>query len=120
MHNLRKRKCFDLAQWENTATYPYHEVETIVDKRFNDATKSLQYLVKWEGFNNGHNTWEPESSLLEDVPEMVIDYNSKLDSVLAARKNDAGFTYNIQKGDKANVSKKPRIEKIISKSVSCS
>ena len=75
--------------------YPYHEVEEIVNKKFDPATKSHLYLVKWEGFNNGHNTWEPESSLLEDVPEMVIDYNDKLGSILAEKSLEEEFALSI-------------------------
>ena len=66
---------------------PYHVVDEILDKKYDLATKSHQYLVKWEGFNKDHNTWEPESSLLEDVPEMVVDFNDKLEESLEAVKH---------------------------------
>ena len=46
------------------------------------------YLVKWEGFNKDHNTWEPESSLLEDVPEMVVDFNDKMEESLLVCNNN--------------------------------
>ena len=59
-------------------------VDEILDKKYDPITKSHLYLVKWEGFNKDHNTWEPESSLLEDVPEMVVDYNDKIEESLVA------------------------------------
>ena len=59
-------------------------MDEILNKKYDPATKSHLYYVKWEGFNKGHNTWEPESSLLEDVPEMVVDYNDKMDESLIA------------------------------------
>eukprot|EP00056_Hartaetosiga_gracilis_P012433 m.198605 g.198605 ORF g.198605 m.198605 type:complete len:137 (-) comp13687_c1_seq2:375-785(-) len=27
----------------------------------------MEYLVKWEGFDNSHNTWEPKASLINNV-----------------------------------------------------
>lgn len=91
MIGTRKRKNAAPGYWmEEGITrrefpYPIHEVEEIVDKRYDEISKSHQYLVKWEGFKNGYNTWEPESSLLEDVPEMVIDYNDKFSSLIAEK-----------------------------------
>ena len=66
-------------------------VDEIFDKRYDPETKSHLYLVKWEGFNKDHNTWEPESSLLEDVPEMVVDYNDKMEETLIAAQSEVDF-----------------------------
>ena len=57
-------------------------VDEILDKKYDPDSKLHLYLVKWEGFNKEHNTWEPESSLLEDVPEMVVDFNDKMEESL--------------------------------------
>lgn len=57
-------------------------VEEILDKTYNEELKQYYYYVKWEGFQATANTWEPEYTLLEDVPDMVIDYNDKLDECL--------------------------------------
>jgi hypothetical protein len=35
-----------------------HEVEEVLDSRY--RYKKLQYLVKWKGFRNEENTWEPK------------------------------------------------------------
>ena len=64
-------------------------VDEILDKKYDAVSKSHLYLVKWEGFNKDHNTWEPESSLLEDVPEMVVDYNDKMEESLIAVQNNS-------------------------------
>jgi hypothetical protein len=40
---------------------PEYEVETIISHR--KRGKGYQYLVKWEGYAESENTWEPEASL---------------------------------------------------------
>lgn len=37
------------------------EVEKILDKRI--INRKTQYLVKWKGFDEAENTWEPKSNL---------------------------------------------------------
>jgi hypothetical protein len=41
---------------------PHQEVKKILNHRFNQATKSYEYLVKWIEFDDDENNWEPESS----------------------------------------------------------
>uniref|UniRef100_A0A914DL83 Chromo domain-containing protein n=1 Tax=Acrobeloides nanus TaxID=290746 RepID=A0A914DL83_9BILA len=42
-------------------------IDKILDKRLNDAGEE-EYLVKWEGYDDSENTWEPrESFMVEDV-----------------------------------------------------
>ena len=36
-------------------------VESILDKKI--KKNKLYYLVKWEGWDSKHNTWEPEEHL---------------------------------------------------------
>ena len=54
-----------------------YEVEAILNKKYDKDLKSYIYLVKWKSFNHEHNTWEPARSLIEDVPDMIVDYNKK-------------------------------------------
>ncbi len=36
--------------------------------------KSVELLVRWEGFDEDSDTWEPIASLYKDVPAMVKDF----------------------------------------------
>jgi hypothetical protein len=52
------------------------EVESIVDKR--GKGNNLRYLVKWVGYDEWSNTWEPASTLRKQVPVMIKEYESHL------------------------------------------
>jgi hypothetical protein len=47
-----------------------YEVERILDRRL--ANRTVQYLVKWKGYENTDNTWEPLSNL--QCPELLQSY----------------------------------------------
>ena len=51
------------------------EVERIIDERIHPITKKKQYLVKWVGYHDKHNTWEPISNLTNSQ-ELVKEWNS--------------------------------------------
>jgi hypothetical protein len=46
---------------------PLYEVERIVDQRERilGKKKSIEYLVRWHGFDASHDTWEPHNNLLQ-------------------------------------------------------
>lgn len=46
-----------------------YEVEKILDKRIRRG--KVEYLVKWKHYSDHYNTWEPQSVLLEDIPELI-------------------------------------------------
>jgi len=50
-----------------------YSVEKILDKR----TKSgkVEYLIKWEGYPDSENTWEPQDNL--DCPDIISAFESK-------------------------------------------
>ena len=50
----------------------YYEIEKLLDQRTNPITGVVEYLVKWEGYSNAENTWEPEPRLIEDDNEELI------------------------------------------------
>lgn len=46
--------------------YPFN-IETIIGKRIHN--KRVEWLIKWEGYDNDHNSWEPISSFAN--PEKI-------------------------------------------------
>lgn len=53
---------------------PEYEVEEILDSRV--RWKKLEYLVKWKGYNAGHNSWEPAANLSR-APKIVRAFHKK-------------------------------------------
>src|SRR5258708_26821374 len=51
------------------------EVEGIVNRRFFGKKKTKQYLVKWKGYSDAHNTWEPEENIFAN--ELIQQYKGK-------------------------------------------
>ncbi len=51
------------------------EVEEIINRRFFGKKKKKQYLVKWKGYSDAHNTWEPEENIFAD--ELIWQYEGK-------------------------------------------
>jgi hypothetical protein len=72
LHKLRVVSSQD----DNT---PHKEVEKILNHRFNQATKSYEYLVKWKEFDDDENNWEPESSF--DTLDIINKYWKKVHTV---------------------------------------
>ena len=58
---------------------PHQEVEKILNHRFNPATNSYEYLVKWKEFDDDENNWEPESSF--DTLDVINKYWKKVHTV---------------------------------------
>ncbi|CAD8048730.1 unnamed protein product [Paramecium sonneborni] len=55
-------------------------VEKIVGKRYDPISKELQYCIKWEGYNEAENTWEPLRNLKNvqsDIEEFENQYGNK-------------------------------------------
>ena len=49
------------------------EVDRVSDRRHLHGHE-IEYRVHWSGFPASEATWEPESTLLEDVPELIEDF----------------------------------------------
>ncbi|OWY97132.1 hypothetical protein PHMEG_00032417 [Phytophthora megakarya] len=49
-------------------------VEEFVDHRFNKTAQRWELFVSWLGLQAIENSWEPLTTLLQDVPEKVCDY----------------------------------------------
>jgi hypothetical protein len=67
-----------------------YEVEALLDLRYDADSTSFQVCVAWSGFDKSDHTWEPLSTLAEDVPQLVERLLSDLPDqalVTAARKS---------------------------------
>ena len=53
----------------------FYTVEKILDKR--KKGKRVTYLVKWQGYSDEDNTWEPVSNL-KYVKFMIADFEKEL------------------------------------------
>ncbi|CAD8059011.1 unnamed protein product [Paramecium primaurelia] len=55
-----------------------YEVESIVDKRYDELTKSYLYQIKWKGYPHSQNTWEPIEHLQNPhVKKMVKEFDQE-------------------------------------------
>ena len=52
-----------------------HVVEAVISSRIDGRGKkrSMRYLVKWKGYPESENSWEPEANL-EHATEAIEDY----------------------------------------------
>lgn len=48
-------------------------VQKIMDKK--KENNRIYYLVKWKGYPNSKNTWEPRTQLIKDVSELIKEYD---------------------------------------------
>ena len=55
------------------------EVEKILGYRLFGIRKKPQYLVKWKGYSNDRNTWEPEEHL-ENAKELLEEFKDRRDA----------------------------------------
>lgn len=39
-------------------------VEAVLGERYNKKKKVKEYLLKWKGYSDAENTWEPEANLV--------------------------------------------------------
>ena len=54
------------------------------------SREGLELRVRWLGFDEAHDTWEPIANLAEDVPDMVEEY-------LYSKRNDRRVARALQK-----------------------
>jgi hypothetical protein len=52
-----------------------YEVEQILGERTHGRWKKKQYLIKWKGYSQVHNSWEPTENV--NAPDLVKEYLHK-------------------------------------------
>ena len=62
---------------------PKFEVERLTGKR--RFRRRIKYRVKWAGYADDESTWEPRSTLLEDCPDLVREYDAAVEARQATR-----------------------------------
>ncbi|KAG2496765.1 hypothetical protein HYH03_005173 [Edaphochlamys debaryana] len=55
----------------------FYEVEAILNRQITPHTKRVTYLVKFRGQDAHENLYIDEATLLEDVPELIAEYEKK-------------------------------------------
>jgi len=67
-----------------------YSVEKVLDKRLRHG--KVEYLIKWEGYPDSENTWEPQANL--DCPEIIKAFEdaakSKKEEKKRKRESDVG------------------------------
>ncbi|KAK4194427.1 hypothetical protein QBC40DRAFT_290780 [Triangularia verruculosa] len=67
----------------NGTTEEEYEVEAIRDSGIDDKTKAHRFLVKWEGYPESENTWEPKANL-KGAEELVREFEKSQKKTKAA------------------------------------
>jgi hypothetical protein len=61
-------------------------VSKILDARYNEEEMFHELLVAWRGFPVGEATWEPNSVMTVDVPDMVAKFIESHEDIDTVRK----------------------------------
>lgn len=79
-------------------------VEKIVGKRV--VKGRIEYLLKWKGYNDDENTWEPKDNL--DCTELLADFESREKEKREKRKSESRTKGPVEKKAKSKTTAKKR------------
>jgi Chromo (CHRromatin Organisation MOdifier) domain len=58
-------------------------IEQLLELR--EVRGQVHVLVKWMGFDEGENTWEPVTTILEDAPDLLREFLEITSSALSSK-----------------------------------
>jgi len=92
-------------------TKQLYTVEKITAKR--KVNNKIEYQVKWEGYPASESTWEPRTTLIDMVPDIVTDYEKSFKKMVLKKKSLGMYMTSIKDSIKKDLSTGKKVEAIL-------